>query len=112
MAIVVVIFVAVFGTILLCVAVASSYFKKKQTTQLRSMLRKAEGGPGGQSVTTNWLRRANVEDGLSRLLKKFQFTGRLNLMIEQSGQNLTSSKLLAISGACFGVAFLLGLKVH
>jgi tight adherence protein B len=112
MAIVVVIFVAVFGTILLCVAVASSYFKKKQTNQIRSMLRKAEGGPGGQSVTTNWLRPANVEDSLSRLLKKFQFTGRLNLMIEQSGQNLTSSKLLAISGACFGVAFLLGLKVH
>jgi tight adherence protein B len=36
----------------------------------------------------------------------------LNLMIEQSGQNLTSSKLLGISGVCFGVAFLLGLKLH
>jgi tight adherence protein B len=111
MAILVVLFIAVFGTILLCVAVASSYFKKKQKNQIRSMLQRAEAGPGDR-VTTNWLRPANVEDGLSRLLKKFQFTGRLNLMIEQSGQNLTSSKLLAISGVCFGVAFLLGLKLN
>jgi tight adherence protein B len=111
MAILVVLFIAVFGTIVLCVAVASSYFKKKQQQQIRSMLRKAEGGPGDQRVT-NWLRPADVEDGFSRLLKKFQFTKRLNLMIEQSGQNLTSSKLLVISGVCFGAAFLLGLKLH
>jgi hypothetical protein len=39
MAILVVLFIAVFGTILLCVAVASSYFKKKQKNQIRSMLR-------------------------------------------------------------------------
>jgi tight adherence protein B len=112
MGIVVVLFIAVFGTILLCVAVASSYFKKKQTSQIRSMLRKAEAGPGDRAATTNWLRPANVEDGLSRFLKKFQFTERLNRMIEQSGQNLTSSKLLAISGVCFGVTFLLGLKLN
>jgi tight adherence protein B len=111
MAILVVLFIAVFGTILLCVAIASSYFKKKQKNQIRSMLRKAEG-ESGERVITTWLRPADVEDGLSRLLKKFQFTGRLDLMIEQSGQNLTSSKLLAISGVCFGVAFLLGLKLH
>jgi tight adherence protein B len=112
MGIVVVLFVAVFGTILLCVAVASSYLKKKQKNQIRSMLRKAEAGPGDRATTTNWLRPANVEDGLSRFLKKFQFTERLNRMIEQSGQNLTSSKLLAISGVCFGVTFLLGLKLN
>jgi len=111
MAILVVLFITVFGTILLCVAVASSYFKKKQKNQIRSMLRKAEGG-SVERVTTTWLRPADVEDGLSRLLKKFQLTGRLNLMIEQSGQNLTSSKLLAISGVSFGVAFLLGLKLN
>jgi tight adherence protein B len=111
MGILVVLFIGVFGTILLCVAVASSYFKKKQTNQIRSMLRKAEAAPGDRA-TTHWLRPANVEDGLSRLLKKFQFTGRLNLMIEQSGQNLTSSKLLTISGVCFGVTFLLGLKLN
>ena len=111
MGILIVLFIAVFGTILVCVAVASSYFKKKQTNQIRSMLRKAEAAPGDR-LATNWLRPANAEDGLSKLLKKFQFTGRLNLMIEQSGQNLTSSKLLGISGVCFGVAFLLGLKLN
>ena len=111
MAILIVLFIAVFGTILLCVAVASSYFKKKQKQQIRSMLRNAEAGPGAR-VTTAWLRPANVEDGLSRLLKKFRFMERLNLMIEQSGQNLTSGKLLAISSVCFGVAFLLGLKLQ
>ncbi len=112
MAILFILFIAVFGTILLCVAVASSYFKKKQKNQIRSMLRKAEGGPGQRLTTTTWLRPADVENGLSRLLKKFHLTGRLNLMIEQSGQDLTSSKLLAISGVSFGVAFLLGLKLN
>jgi tight adherence protein B len=111
MAIPIILFITVFGTILLCVAAASSYFKKKQQQQIRSMLRKAEA-TGAEQRTTTWLRPANVEDGLARLLRKFQFMGRLDRMIEQSGQNLTSGKLLAISCACGAGAFLVGLKVH
>jgi tight adherence protein B len=110
MAVFVVLFITVFGTILLCVAIASSYFKKKQKQQIRSMLRKADEGPGEHHLITTWLRPVDVEGSLTRLLRKFQFMSRLDLMIEQSGQNLTSSKLLAISACAFAVAFLLGLK--
>ena len=111
MTIFVVLFISVFGTILLCVAGASSYFKKKQKRQIKSMLRKAEGGPE-QRVTTTFLRPADVEDGLARLLKKFHFMERLELMIEQSGVHLTGSKLLAFCAFSFGITFLLGLKIH
>src|SRR5437588_12738797 len=106
----IVLFAVVFGTILLCVALASSYFKKKQKHQIRSMLQNAEAVPGGSRTTTMWLKPANVEDGLARLLKKFQFVARLDLTIEQAGMNFTASKLLAISSMCFAVAFLVGLK--
>src|SRR6185503_14838841 len=75
------------------------------------MLRKAEGGPE-QRVTTTFLRPADVEDGLARLLKKFHFMERLELMIEQSGVHLTGSKLLAFCAFSFGITFLLGLKIH
>lgn len=108
----IVLFAVVFGTILLCVALASSYFKKKQRQQIRSMLQKAEGLPGGSRTTTMWLRPADVENGLARLLKKFQFMARLDLTIEQSGMRLTGSKLLALSGMSFAVVSLLGLKLH
>lgn len=112
MAIFIVIFAVVFGTILLCVSLASSYFKKKQKRQIRSMLRKAEGMPGEARATTMWLRPADVEDGLSKLLKRFQFVGRLDLTIEQAGMRSTGSKLLSVSAMCFAAAFLLGLKLH
>jgi tight adherence protein B len=112
MTIFIVLFIAVFGTIILCVAAASSYFKKKQKRQIKSMLRKAEAGPDEQRVTTTFLRPANVEDGLARLLKKFHFMERLELMIEQSGMHLTGSKLLAFCAFSFGITFLLGLKIH
>ena len=112
MTIFIVLFVAVFGTILLCVAVASSYFKKKQKRQIRSMLRKAEAGPSEARVTTTLLRPANVEDGLSKLLKKFHFMERLELMIEQSGMQLTASRLLALCALSFAATLLLGLKIR
>jgi tight adherence protein B len=112
MTIFIIVFIAVFGTILLCVAAATSYFKKKQKRQIKSMLRKAEAGPGEQRVTTTFLRPAYVEDGLARLLKKFRFMERLELMIEQSGMRLTGSKLLTICALSFAATFLLGLKIH
>src|SRR6185312_10827013 len=112
MTIFIVLFVAVFGTILLCVAVASSYFKKKQKRQIRSMLRKAEAGPSEPRVTTAFLRPADVEDGLAKLLKKFHFMERLKLMIEQSGMELTASKLLALCALSFAATLLLGLKLR
>jgi tight adherence protein B len=112
MTIFIIVFIAVFGTILLCVAAATSYFKKKQKRQIKSMLRKAEAGPGEPRVTTTFLRPAYVEDGLARLLKKFRFMERLELTIEQSGMRLTGSKLLTICALSFAATFLLGLKIH
>jgi tight adherence protein B len=112
MTILIVLFVAIFGTILLCVAAASSYFKKKQKRQISSMLRKAEGSPSESRLATTFLRPANVEDGLARLLKRFQFSGRLDLMIEQSGIQTTGSKLLAFCAFSGGISFILGLRIH
>jgi tight adherence protein B len=112
MAIVITVFLVVFSTILFCVNLASRYFKSKQKQQIRSMLRNAEATAPAEQRGVAFLRPADVQDGLARLLRHFQFMGRLELIIEQSGQNLTASKLLAISCLTFGGAFLLGLKLH
>jgi tight adherence protein B len=113
MAIVVLItFLVVFGTILLCVQLAGKYFKSKQKQQIRSMLRNAEATAQAEPRGTAFLRPADVQDGLARLLRRFQFMKRLDLIIEQSGQNLTGSKLLLISCLTFSGGFLLGLKLH
>jgi tight adherence protein B len=113
MAIVVLItFLVVFGTILLCVQLAGKYFKSKQKQQIRSMLRNAEATAQAEPRGTAFLRPADVQDGLARLLRRFQFMKRLDLIIEQSGQNLTGSKLLLISCLTFSGGVLLGLKLH
>jgi tight adherence protein B len=112
MAIAGIVFLVIFGTILFCVQLASKYFKSKQKQQIRSMLRSAEATAPAEKRDTAFLRPADVQDGLAKLLRRFQFMERLDLIIEQSGQSLTGSKLLAISCLTFGGAFLLGLKLH
>ncbi|HEY3938993.1 MAG TPA: type II secretion system F family protein [Bryobacteraceae bacterium] len=110
--VVLIVFLVVFGTILLCVQLSGKYFKSKQKQQIRSMLRNAEATAQAEPRGTAFLRPADVQDGLARLLRRFQFMKRLDLIIEQSGQNLTGSKLLLISCLTFSGGFLLGLKLH
>lgn len=110
MAAIAALFVAVFLVVLLCVALGLSYFRSKQKQQIRSMLRKAEATPAEQR--SELLRPAEVEDSLSRFLRRFQFMDRLDLILEQAGKNWSSSKLIGISGITCGIGLLLGLKLR
>jgi tight adherence protein B len=108
-AILIPIFLAAFASILLVVGLSTSYFKSKQRNQIRSMLRNAEASP--TSRTTTLLRENQQDGGMADILKRFSFIDRLNLMIEQSGQKTTSSKLILLSlfalifGALIGSRF-------
>jgi len=112
MALVVVFFAVSFLTILICVGLASSFFKSKQKKQFASMLRKAEETPAEQRGIAEMIRPAKVEDFLSKLLRRFKVMDRLDRILEQSGKNWTSSKLIVISCVACGVGFLIGLKLR
>jgi tight adherence protein B len=109
MAIVGILFLVVFLTILACVALGMSFFRSKQKQQIRSMLRKAEEVPVEQP--SELLRPVQTETSLTRLLRRFQFMERLELILEQSGKSWSVSKLVTLSCFTGGAGFLLGLKV-
>jgi tight adherence protein B len=110
MVILVIIFALTFVVVLGCVGLSTAFFKSKQKHQIRSMLQKAEAA--APEPVSELVRPAQVEDFLSKLLKRFQFMERLNLIIEQSGKNSTPSKLIAISCVTCAVGFILGLKIR
>ncbi|MBV9613254.1 MAG: hypothetical protein JO091_12335, partial [Acidobacteriaceae bacterium] len=93
-----------------CVGLGFSYFRSKQKQQIRSMLQKAEQTPIEQR--SEFLRPAQVEDFLSRFLRRFQFMDRLALILEQAGKDWSASKLLTISFITFCAGLLVGLKIH
>jgi tight adherence protein B len=109
MVVVAVLFFVVFLTVLVCVGVGLSYLRSKQKQQIRSMLRKAEATPAEQR--SELLRPAEVEDGLSKLLRRFQFMDRLDLVLEQAGKNWSGSKLIVISSISCVLGLLIGLKL-
>lgn len=106
------IFVLVFGTIVLCVGLGFSYFKSREKQQIRSMLHNAETSARVEERTVQWLRPAEVEDTLSRLIGRFRIVERLNLILEQAGKNSTASKLMTVSAGSAVVGFLLGCRFH
>jgi tight adherence protein B len=106
-AILIPIFLAAFASILVVVGISTSYFKSKQRNQILSMLRSAEASPATQR-TGSLLRENREESSLSDLLKRFSFVAKLDLMIEQSGQKTTSSKLLLFSLFGLVAGFLVG----
>lgn len=109
--IIAVVFLITFGVILLCVNLGTRYFKSQQKQQIIGMLRTAESGPGEQRET-QYLKPADIEDALARLLRRFRFVERMSLMIEQSGQTISPSKLMGISAATCVIAALIGYKIH
>lgn len=112
MAIVVVIFVLVFVAALFAVGAGLSFVKSRQKQQIRSMLRKAEETPHEQRAGgAELLRPAQTEDYLKQLLTHFRFAERLDLILEQSGKNWTSSKLVGFSVTAAALGFLAGLKI-
>jgi tight adherence protein B len=108
----IVVFGVVFGTIVLCIGLGFSYFKSKERQQIRSMLHKAETSAPAEQRTVQWLRPADVEDTLSRLIGRFRIVERLNLIIEQAGKDSTASKLMTVSAGCALLGFLVGCRFH
>jgi hypothetical protein len=74
MAIVGVLFLVVFLTVLACIGLGMFYFRSKQKQQIRSMLRKAEEVPVEQPSAL--LRPVQTETSLSRFLARFDFLER------------------------------------
>lgn len=108
----IVLFVVVFGTIVVCVGLAFSYFKSKEKQQIRSMLRNAESSAPVEQRTVQWLRPADVEDTLSRLIGGFRIVERLNLILEQAGKNSSASKVMTVSAGLAAAGFLVGWHFH
>ncbi|MBV8897932.1 MAG: type II secretion system F family protein [Acidobacteriaceae bacterium] len=106
---VVVLFAAVFLAVLLSVGLGTSYFRSKQKQQIRAMLQKAEATPAEQR--SELLRPAEVEDSLTKLLSRFDFMDRLDLILEQAGNGWSASKLITISMILFAIGFVIGWKL-
>ncbi len=110
MAILIPIFLVAFASIIVVFALASSYFKSKQKQQILSMLRNAEASPAEQRAS-KLIKENDEPNALSDLLQRFSFAARLDLIILQSGQNTTTSKLilfsvlLAVGGTIVGSRF-------
>ncbi len=110
MVIVLIVFVVVFATVMLCVGVGLSYFRSQQKQQIRSMLQKAEASPAEQRAQL--LRPAEVENRLGKLLGRFEFMSRLDLLLKQAGKNSTSSKLVVVSCVLFTAGLLAGSRIN
>jgi tight adherence protein B len=105
-----IIFVIVFATVMICVGLGLSYFKSQQKQQIRSMLQKAEASPAEQR--TELVRPAQVEYRLSKLLGRFEFMSRLDLLLKQAGKDSTSGKLVIVSCVLFTVGLLAGSRIN
>ncbi len=102
-------FLAVFLTVVFVVGLGTTYFRSKQKKQIRSMLQKAEATPAEQR--SELLRPAEVEDALTKFLSRFDFMDRLQLILEQAGNNGTPSKLITLSVVLFIIGFIVGFKL-
>ncbi|MGH9583193.1 MAG: type II secretion system F family protein [Bryobacteraceae bacterium] len=109
MAIVIVVFLLVFLAALFALGAGLSFMKSRQKQHIRFLLRKAEETPHEQRAAL--LRPAASEDRLRKLLARFRFMERLDLILDQAGKNWTGGKLAAFSLAAAAAGFLAGLKV-
>jgi tight adherence protein B len=106
---IVLLFIVCFATILLVVGFASKYFQAKQKEQIRSMLRTAEEAPVNRGArSANLLNPVGDGRGLAKFLSNFSLTGKLDLAIEQSGQDSNATKLLMTSLIAGAVGFGVG----
>lgn len=111
MALTIVIFVPIFLVVVTCFWLGSSYFKQKQKQQIRSMLRSAEASPAEQR-NPNLLRPAQAEDAIAKLMRRFRFSTRINLILEQAGSTSTASRLIASCIVAGMAGAMAGLKFH
>ncbi len=103
-----VLFFVVFVTIIGCVGLGFSYFKSQQKQHIRSMLRNAEASTPVEQRTVQLLRPADVEDLITKFVRRFKVAERLELTLEQAGKNWTVSKLVTVSCVLGAIGFLVG----
>jgi tight adherence protein B len=111
LAILIPIFLVAFASITLVFGIAASYFKAKQKKQIISMLRNAEASPA-ELRSTKLLKDNEEPDFFTGLLRRFSLAARLDLIILQSGQNTTSSKLVGFSLLLAIVGFIIGSRFN
>ena len=107
-----VLFIVVFVTIIGCVGLGFSYFKSQQKQHIRSMLRNAEASTPVEQRTIQLVRPADVEDLITKFVRRFKVAERLELTLEQAGKNWTVSKLVTVSCILGAVGCLLGWRVR
>lgn len=112
MALATLLFFVVFLTIIGCVGLGFSYFKSQQKQHIRSMLRNAEASTPVEQRTVQLLRPADVEDLLTKFIRRFEVAERLELTLEQAGKNWSVSKLSTVSCVLGVIGFLVGWRCH
>jgi tight adherence protein B len=108
MALATLLFFVVFLTVIGCVGLGFSYFKSQQKQHIRSMLRNAEASTPVEQRSVPLLRPADVEDMITRFVRRFKVAERLELTLEQAGKNWSVSKLVTVSSVLGLIGFLLG----
>jgi tight adherence protein B len=98
MALAAILFFVVFATVVGCVGLGFSFLRSKEKQKIRTMLRSAEETAPVEQRSAPLLRPADVEDFFSKLIARFRFIERLELVLEQSGKHSTASKLLGVCG--------------
>ena len=104
-------FIIVFVVVLLCVGFGLSYFRTKQKKHIQMMLRNVEATPAEQR-SAQFLKPDEDNNFLAKLLSRFQFMDRLELILEQAGQNGTGVKLVSTSCVTGVIGLLLGWKLR
>src|SRR6202034_2662736 len=72
------------------------------------MLRNAEASTPVEQRSVPLLRPADVEDMITRFVRRFKVAERLELTLEQAGKNWSVSKLVTVSSVLGLIGFLLG----
>lgn len=104
-------FVIIFVVVLLCVGFGLSYFQTKQKQHIRMMLRNVHATAAEQR-SAQFLKPDEDDSILARLLGRFQFMDRLDLILEQAGKGGSGVKLISTSCLTGTIGLLLGYKLH
>lgn len=101
----------IFFVVFACIGLGFSFLKSKEKQRIRTMLKNAESSaPVERSAPL--LRPAEVQDAFGRLIARFRFVERLELILEQAGQQGGASRLLALCCVAAAAGFLVGLRFH
>ena len=103
-------FVIIFVVVLLCVGFGLSYFRTQQKKHIRMMLRNVQATAAEQR-SAEFLKPDEEDKFLAKLLNRFQFMDRLDLILEQAGKGGTGIKLVSISCVTGLIGLLLGWKL-